>query len=62
MPRPKDVPFYEREGKIVVCSGTEKAIESSQKDITIQLFYSINAGQSCFDDKSDRLVQSASFF
>lgn len=41
MPRPKDVPFYEREGKIVVCGGTEKAIESSQKDITIQLFYSI---------------------
>lgn len=41
MPCPKGVPFNEREGQKVICSGTEKAIESSQKDITIQLFYSI---------------------
>ena len=35
MPRPEGVPFNEREGQKVICGGTEKAIESSQKDITI---------------------------
>lgn len=29
LPRPKDVPFNEREGQKVICGGTEKAIESS---------------------------------